>query len=51
MIESRPEKTISLAVDEANVPAVNLYRAEGFRLAMRRVAMIRPLAGWAETIW
>jgi ribosomal protein S18 acetylase RimI-like enzyme len=42
LIEARKEKNITLAVDEANLPAVSLYRAEGFRQAMRRVAMIRP---------
>jgi len=43
LIESRREKNITLAVDETNLPAVSLYQAEGFRSALRRVAMIRPL--------
>jgi ribosomal protein S18 acetylase RimI-like enzyme len=33
-----------LAVDEANEPALRLYRSEGFRRVSRRVAFIRPLA-------
>ena len=38
----RPERSITLAVDDANAPAIHLYRAEGFRVIARRVAMIRP---------
>lgn len=37
-------RTMSLAVDDANAPAVQLYRNEGFRRVARRLAMIRPLA-------
>jgi len=36
-------KILSLAVDEENAPAVALYRSEGFRRVVRRVAMIRSL--------
>lgn len=35
------ERMISLAVDEANVPALRLYRRCGFRVAAHRIAMIR----------
>jgi ribosomal protein S18 acetylase RimI-like enzyme len=44
MIEQRSERMINLAVDEANAPAIALYTREGFRSALRRAAMIRPLA-------
>lgn len=43
LLEGRGERTINLAVDEANLPAIALYRREGFRPALRRVALIRPL--------
>lgn len=39
----RSERTINLAVDEANEPALRLYRGAGFRLSLRRRALIRPL--------
>lgn len=42
-IAGRTERTMTLAVDERNAPAVALYRAEHFRCVLRRVAMIRPL--------
>jgi ribosomal protein S18 acetylase RimI-like enzyme len=37
------ERAITLAVDERNDPALALYRGEGFRRVLRRVALIRPL--------
>lgn len=39
----RRERSITLAVDERNAPALKLYEREGFRRLMRRVAMIRSL--------
>lgn len=36
-------RTITLAVDEQNHPALALYRAEKFRSVLRRVAMIRSI--------
>ena len=35
-------RTLTLAVDRRNAPALALYRAEGMRLALQRVALIRP---------
>lgn len=39
----RNERTIHLAVDECNGPAISLYKREGFRMVQRRRAMIRPI--------
>jgi ribosomal protein S18 acetylase RimI-like enzyme len=44
LVHGRSERTINLAVDEHNKPAIALYKSEGFRPALRRLAMIRPLA-------
>jgi ribosomal protein S18 acetylase RimI-like enzyme len=49
LLEGRAERTIHLAVDEANAPALALYRQEGFRAVQRRRAMIHPLAETAAT--
>jgi ribosomal protein S18 acetylase RimI-like enzyme len=43
LIEGRNERVITLAVDESNSPAVRLYEREGFRAAVRRRALIRPV--------
>lgn len=43
LLGHRDERAITLAVDEQNDPALALYRGEGFRRVLRRVAMIRPL--------
>lgn len=40
----RTERSIHLAVDEQNAPALRLYRAHGFRTTLRRLAMIRPIS-------
>lgn len=42
-LRGRPETTVKLAVDEANAPALALYRAAGFRRTQRRVALVRPI--------
>jgi ribosomal protein S18 acetylase RimI-like enzyme len=42
-LTSRRERSITLAVDQRNTPALNLYRSEGFRPAVQRIALIRPL--------
>jgi ribosomal protein S18 acetylase RimI-like enzyme len=39
----RPERVMTLAVDEANAPALALFQREHFRPVLRRVAMIRSL--------
>lgn len=43
-LAGRPERSVTLAVDERNAPALKLYQTEGFRCVLRRVAMIRPIA-------
>jgi ribosomal protein S18 acetylase RimI-like enzyme len=43
LVKGRPERTINLAVDEANAPAARLYASEGFRPALRRRALICPV--------
>ena len=42
-LEDDPARTIVLAVDRANLPAVGLYRRLGFRFALRRIAMVRGI--------
>jgi ribosomal protein S18 acetylase RimI-like enzyme len=42
-LRGRGERTLTLAVDERNAPALGLYRSEGMRLMVRRAALIRPL--------
>jgi ribosomal protein S18 acetylase RimI-like enzyme len=39
----RPQRTITLAVDERNEPALRLYRSRGFRTTVRRRAFARPV--------
>jgi mycothiol synthase len=43
LLADRSERTIHLAVDEANVRALRLYLREGFVAVLRRNAMIRPV--------
>lgn len=43
LLRDRSERTLTLAVDDQNEPAVALYRSEGFRTVLRRLALIRPL--------
>ncbi len=43
LLKKRRERTLTLAVDERNTPALALYRSEGFRPLVQRVALIRPL--------
>jgi mycothiol synthase len=42
-LAGRRERCITLAVDEANGPALKLYQSHGFRPVLRRIALIRPL--------
>ena len=43
LLSRRPFTRFTLAVDEANTPAVNLYKSLGFHRSERRVAMIHPI--------
>ena len=45
----RDERMINLAVDERNEPAMRLYRGEGFRLGLRRRALIRAAENRSAT--
>lgn len=49
LIDGRRERTLTLAVDELNAPALSLYQREGFRPALRRTALIRPLKSESAT--
>ncbi len=42
-LDDDPARTIVLAVDRANLPAVGLYRRAGFRFALRRLALVRSV--------
>ncbi len=41
MLGGRSERTMTLAVDERNAPALALYKRAGFRKVLRRIALIR----------
>ena len=43
LLHGRRERSITLAVDQHNTPALALYEAEGFQPAVQRVAVIRSL--------
>jgi ribosomal protein S18 acetylase RimI-like enzyme len=45
LLHARHERSITLAVDQRNAPALALYESEGFRPAVQRVALIRSLRG------
>ena len=42
LLAPRRERTLTLAVDERNAPALALYRSENMRRILQRVALIRP---------
>lgn len=42
-LDDDPARNIVLAVDRANLPASGLYRRLGFRFALRRIALVRPV--------
>ena len=42
-LAGRRERSLTLAVDHRNAPALALYESEGFRPVVRRVALIRSL--------
>ena len=41
--QGRRERSLTLAVDQRNTPALEVYRAEGLRPAVQRAALIRSL--------
>ena len=43
LLHGRRERSLTLAVDHRNTPALALYEAEGLRPVVRRVALIRSL--------
>ena len=43
LLKGRSERCLTLAVDDQNEPALRVYQREGFRRALRRVAMIRSI--------
>ncbi|MHC4990690.1 MAG: GNAT family N-acetyltransferase, partial [Planctomycetota bacterium] len=43
LVRHRRERTITLAVDDNNSPALHVYQTEGFKRRLRRIALIRPL--------
>jgi ribosomal protein S18 acetylase RimI-like enzyme len=45
LVASAGHRVIMLAVDEANAPAVALYRRHKFTSTARKLAMIRTLDG------
>ncbi len=47
-LTKRRERTLTLAVDDRNTPAIALYESEGFRPIVKRVALIRSLQTPAE---
>ncbi len=45
LLHGRRERSLTLAVDQRNSPALSLYEAEGLRPIVQRVALIRSLRG------
>ena len=43
LLKGRRERTLTLAVDQRNTPALALYEAQGLRRIVQRVALIRSL--------
>lgn len=43
LVAGRPERLMTLAVDETNAPAIALYERERFRAVLRREALVRSL--------
>ena len=39
-VGGRPERAVTLAVDDRNAPAISLYRGEGFRRVLRRAGRL-----------
>lgn len=48
LLTGRRERTLTLAVDRQNAPALVLYESEGMRPIVQRVALIRPLGEQQE---
>ena len=45
LLYERRARSVTLAVDSRNTPALSLYESEGFRPAVQRAALIRSLQG------
>ena len=43
LIASRPERSMTLAVDQTNAPALRLYEREHFRAVLQRSALVLPM--------
>lgn len=43
LLDNDRSRSIVLAVDRANMPAIRLYRRAGFRFSVRRIALVRPI--------
>ena len=43
LLTGRHERTLTLAVDRLNTPAIAMYESEGMRPIVQRIALIRPL--------
>ena len=43
LLDNDRSRSIVLAVDRANMPAIRLYRRAGFRFSVRRIALVRAI--------
>ena len=43
LLQGRRERSLTLAVDHSNLPAMSIYQAQGLRPVVQRVALIRSL--------
>ena len=50
LLAAHHERTLTLAVDEQNTPAIGLYRSMGFRTVLRRHALIRSVNASKEAL-
>ena len=43
LLDPKRVRIMTLAVDDDNTPALNMYRSEGFESELKRIAFIRSL--------